>query len=99
MASDYVDVSDIFGGSGFGIQRHLRLVPSAAAASRGGHVTRTRCRDMGIRLAITLEEAAAGCRKTISYDRLAPCDDCGGNWFFRKADRSSPVVAARVPVW
>jgi molecular chaperone DnaJ len=33
---------------------------------------------MGISLRITLEEAAAGCKKTISYDRLAPCDDCNG---------------------
>ena len=38
----------------------------------------TRGRDMGISLRITLEEAAAGCKKTISYDRLAPCDDCNG---------------------
>ena len=33
---------------------------------------------MGITLRVTLEEAAAGCTKTIAYDRLAPCDDCGG---------------------
>jgi molecular chaperone DnaJ len=33
---------------------------------------------MGISLRITLAEAAAGCTKTIAYDRLAPCDDCGG---------------------
>ena len=25
-----------------------------------------------------LEEAALGCKKTISYDRLAPCEDCNG---------------------
>jgi len=78
--SDYVDVSDIFGGSGFGINDIFDSF-FGGGASRGGHVTRTRGRDMGIRLAITLEEAAAGCRKTISYDRLAPCDDCGGTGF------------------
>jgi molecular chaperone DnaJ len=33
---------------------------------------------MGIGMRVSLEEAAAGCTKTISYDRLAPCDDCGG---------------------
>ena len=33
---------------------------------------------MGIRLQITLEEAAAGCKKTVAYTRLAPCEDCGG---------------------
>ncbi len=31
--------------------------------------------DMGIRLSITLEEAAAGVTKTISYSRLSTCDD------------------------
>jgi molecular chaperone DnaJ len=33
---------------------------------------------MGVRLTVTLAEAATGCTKTIAYDRLAPCDDCGG---------------------
>ena len=33
---------------------------------------------MGISLQISLEEAASGCVKTVSYDRLAPCDDCNG---------------------
>ena len=31
-------------------------------------------RDMAISLSVTLEEAALGCKKTISYDRLAPCE-------------------------
>lgn len=39
---------------------------------------RTAGRDMGTSVTITLEEAAAGCSKTVSYSRLAPCDDCGG---------------------
>ena len=34
---------------------------------------------MGIRLTITLEEAASGCKKTVAYTRLAPCEDCGGS--------------------
>ena len=75
---DYVDMSDLFGGfsdifdSFFG------------GGSRGGggaRQQRTRGRDMGIRLTVTLEEAAAGCKKTVVYDRLAPCDDCGGTGF------------------
>lgn len=33
---------------------------------------------MAISLSVTLEEAALGCKKTISYDRLAPCEDCNG---------------------
>ncbi|MGL5172754.1 MAG: molecular chaperone DnaJ [Olsenella sp.] len=80
FGSDYVDVSDIFGGSGFGINDIFDSF-FGGGSSRGGRTTRTRGRDMGIRLAITLEEAAAGCKKTISYDRLAPCDDCGGTGF------------------
>lgn len=75
FGADYVDMSDIFGG-GFG-----DIFDSFfGGASRGaGAQQRTRGRDMGISLRITLEEAAAGCTKTISYDRLAPCDDCGGS--------------------
>ena len=34
---------------------------------------------MAISLSVTLEEAALGCKKTISYDRLAPCEDCNGS--------------------
>ena len=63
-----VDMSDILGdifGDFFG-------------GGRGGRRSQTRGRDMGIRMSVTLEEAAAGCTKTISYDRLATCDDCGG---------------------
>jgi molecular chaperone DnaJ len=78
FGSDYVDMSDIFGGAGgFGIDD---LFSSFFGGGRGGSATqtRTRGRDMGITMTITLEEAAAGCTKTITYDRLAPCDDCGG---------------------
>ena len=69
---DYVDFSDFddlfsqfFGGSG--------------RTGGGGRQTSRRGRDMAINLTVTLEEAALGCEKTISYDRLAPCDDCNGS--------------------
>ena len=62
----YVDMSDIFD-SFFG----------GGHGSRGT-AQRTRGSDMGIRLSITLEEAAAGVTKTISYNRLSTCDDCNG---------------------
>ncbi len=39
---------------------------------------RTRGRDMSVTLTITLEQAASGFERTITYDRLAPCEDCGG---------------------
>ena len=74
FGGDYVDMSDIFGG-GFS-----DIFDSFFGGGRGGGAAqqRTRGRDMGISLQITLEEAAAGCVKTVSYDRLAPCDDCNG---------------------
>ncbi len=76
FGSDYVDISDIFGGGGFGFGD---IFDSFFGGSGGASsAQRTRGRDMGIRLTITLEEAASGCRKTVSYSRLAPCDDCGG---------------------
>ena len=34
---------------------------------------------MAISLTISLEEAALGCTKTVTYDRLAPCEDCQGS--------------------
>lgn len=76
FGGDYVDMSDIFGGFGMGD------IFSSFFGGRGGGAqarrARTRGRDMVLTLTISLEEAAAGCTKTIAYDRLAPCDDCGG---------------------
>lgn len=76
FGSDYVDVSDIFGG-GFGDIFDTFF----GGGGRGGEAARqarTRGRDMGITLHISLRDAAAGCTKKVAYDRLAPCDDCGG---------------------
>ena len=76
FGGDYVDMSDIFGGFG------MDDLFSSFFGGRGGagqaRQARTRGRDMMITLRITLEEAAAGCKKTVAYQRLAPCDDCGG---------------------
>ena len=78
FGSDYVDVSDIFGGSGFGFGDIFDSFFGGSARSGSGSQARTRGRDMGIHLQVTLEEAAAGCTKTLSYERLAPCEDCNG---------------------
>ena len=79
FGSDYVDVSDIFGGSGFGFSDIFDSFFGGGTGRGGtGGQARTRGRDMGVHLQITLEEAAAGCTKTLSYERLAPCDDCNG---------------------
>ena len=75
FGADYVDMSDIFGGFGMGDIFDSFFGGRSAAGQRAA---RTAGRDVTIRLAITLEEAAAGCSKTISYNRLAPCDDCSG---------------------
>ncbi len=74
MGGDYVDMSDIFGG--FGVDDIFSTF-FGGGASRGARV-RTRGRDMGMTLQISLEEAACGCTKTVAYDRLAPCEDCNG---------------------
>jgi molecular chaperone DnaJ len=79
FGSDYVDMSDIFGG-GFGIDDIFDSF-FGGGNSKGGHSTRTYGRDMAINLRISLADAASGCTKTISYERLAPCDDCGGTGF------------------
>ena len=76
FGSEYVDMSDIFGGGFGGIND---IFDSFFGGGGSARAARTRGRDMGIALRISLEEAAAGCAKTIAYDRLAPCDDCGGS--------------------
>jgi molecular chaperone DnaJ len=76
FGSEYVDMSDIFG-EGFGMSDIFESF-FGGGGGRGARAARTRGRDMGVTLRITLEEAAAGCTKTIAYDRLSTCDDCGG---------------------
>ncbi len=77
FGSEYVDMSDIFGGGFGGISDIFDSFFGGGGGS--ARAARTRGRDMGIALRISLAEAAAGCTKTIAYDRLAPCDDCGGS--------------------
>jgi molecular chaperone DnaJ len=76
FGSEYVDMSDIFG-EGFGMSDIFESF-FGGGGGRGARAARTRGRDMGVTLRITLEEATAGCTKTIAYDRLSTCDDCGG---------------------
>lgn len=70
-----VDLEDLFGG-GFGMGD---LFSSFFGGAAGGRATvRKEGRDMGVGLRLTLEEVAAGAKKEIVYDRLAPCESCGG---------------------
>ena len=91
FGSDYVDMSDIFGG-GFGFGDIFDSFFGGGGRGGGQQQQRTRGRDMAIRLSVTLEEAASGCTKTISYQRLAPCDDCDGKG---SADGGAPAVCSR----
>ena len=77
MGSGYVDLNDIFGGMGMD---DIFSSFFGGGAAGGGHrrQVRRQGRDMAVSLSVTLEEAALGCTKTISYDRLAPCEDCHG---------------------
>lgn len=72
----YVDFEDLFGG-GFGMGDIFSSFFGGAAGG-GGAAARKEGRDMGVGLRLTLEEVAAGVKKEIVYDRLAPCPDCDG---------------------
>lgn len=65
---DFGDLGDIFGsifGGAFG----------GGAQRRGPR----RGDDVGVRLTLTFEEAAFGCKKDISYSRLHKCPSCNGS--------------------
>ncbi len=70
-----VDMSDIFGGMG---DIFSSFFGGMGGGARGPQ-TRREGRDMGIGLRLTLEEAAVGVKKEVVYDRLAPCEECGGS--------------------
>lgn len=71
----YVDLDDLFGG--FGSMGDI--FSSFFGGGQGGVRMRREGRDMGVGLRLTLEEVAAGVKKEIVYDRLAPCPECGGS--------------------
>lgn len=77
MGSGYVDFSDIFGGMGMD-DIFSSFFGGGATAGGRARAQRRGGRDMAITLTVSLEEAARGCTKTISYDRLATCEDCHG---------------------
>ena len=67
--SDFGDLGDIFSsffGGGFSSQRQNPNAPQ-----RGG--------DVSISLAISFEEAAKGCLKTVSVTHIENCSHCGGS--------------------
>ncbi len=66
---DFGDISDIFstmfGGFGGGSSQRRRNGPI-----RGD--------DIGVQVTVSFEEAAFGTKKTITYNRIQKCSDCGG---------------------
>jgi molecular chaperone DnaJ len=72
----YVDFDDIFGG-GFGMGDLFSSFFGGGGGAQSAQMRREG-RDMGVGLRLTLEEVAAGAKKEIVYDRLAPCPDCEG---------------------
>ena len=65
------DLNDIFGsffGGGFSSGRSSR---ASNAPTRGD--------DIGARIFISFEEAAFGCKKEVSYERVESCASCGGS--------------------
>ena len=74
----YTDFSDIFGGGGFGGMGDIFETFFGGGRGGGSRVS-TAGRNMAISLQITLEEAATGIKREISYERLAPCETCDGS--------------------
>ncbi len=74
-----VDFDDLFGG-GFGMGDIFSTFFGGMGGGGGNRraAVRREGRDMGVGLRLTLEEVAAGVKKEIVYDRLAPCEDCHG---------------------
>ncbi len=72
-----VDFEDLFGGGFGGMGDIFSSFFGGAAGGRAN--VRKEGRDMGVGLRLTLEEVAAGAKKEIVYDRLAPCEVCGGS--------------------
>ena len=65
---DFGDIGDIFGSMfGFG---------GGGSSRRNGPV---RGDDLEVRLTVSFEEAAFGCKKEIAYNRIEKCGECGGS--------------------
>ncbi len=74
-----VDFSDIFGGGFGGMGDIFDTIFGGGMGGGAGARARTAGRNMAIGLHLTLEEVATGVTKEVSYERLAPCETCGGS--------------------
>jgi molecular chaperone DnaJ len=73
----YADVGDIF--SGINMEDLFSTFFGGAYSAQRGRAARIEGRDMSIAVYVSLAEAALGVEKEVVYDRLAPCDVCGGS--------------------
>lgn len=51
----------------------------SAGGGGGGRNAPQRGDDIGVRVTLTLEEAAFGCKKDITFNRIEKCGECGGS--------------------
>lgn len=77
---DSIDLSDLFGGFGGGIEDILRSVFGDGGLFGGGRPGRpTRGRDILVRADLSLEQAAFGCDIEVEYQADFGCDACTGS--------------------
>lgn len=75
---DTIDLSDLFGGMG-GIDDLLRSVFGDSGLFGGRAQRRPRGRDVLVRTAVSLEEAAFGADAVVEYEAETTCDTCSGS--------------------
>lgn len=69
---------DPFGG-GVGVGDLFSVFFDGVMGGGGQRQVRPEGRDMSAQVTITLEEAATGTSKEVAYNRVVPCDECGGS--------------------
>jgi molecular chaperone DnaJ len=84
---DTIDLGDLFGGLG-GIDDLLRSVFGDGGLF-GGQTRSTRGRDILVRAAVTLVEAAFGSEAAVEYETLASCVECAGSGANPGAERTT----------
>jgi len=76
--SHFEDISDLFGGGGFGSIFETLFGGGFGGRGGGGRRSPNRGEDLQIELSLTLKEIALGTEKTIKISVKDACDKCGG---------------------
>ncbi len=77
--SHYDDISDLFGGGGFGSIFETLFGGGFGGRGGGGRRSPNRGEDLQIELSLTMKEIALGTEKTIKISVKEACDKCGGS--------------------